>query len=359
MTDTTAEAAPVRVLDLQWIEFRGKGSEYFRIWIVNLALTILTLGVYGAWAKVRTWRYFYANTYIAGHSFDYHASPVRILIGRAIAVTLLVAYGLSISISPKLLIGWFIVFIVALPWLAVASMRFNARNTSYRNIRFNFKGTYGEAFAVYILWSLVGAVTLGILIPRARKAVDYFYVNNHTYGGRRFNTYFSNWAIYGIYLLVLVALILLAGAVGAAAVYIGHGAPVAAQAAPAPPPMPRPAEFAVMGAVAALYLSIGIAVRTLIYNLAIGNALLDGRHELRAKLSVFRMIWIVLSNAVLTLATLGLFYPWAMVRLAKYRRSRTGIVIDGNLDEFTADVAATQSAVGEEIASFFDFDFGL
>jgi len=38
--------------------FTGKGGEYFRIWIVNICLTILTLGIYSAWATVRTRRYF-------------------------------------------------------------------------------------------------------------------------------------------------------------------------------------------------------------------------------------------------------------------------------------------------------------
>ena len=32
------------------IVFTGKASEYFGIWIVNVLLTILTLGIYSAWA---------------------------------------------------------------------------------------------------------------------------------------------------------------------------------------------------------------------------------------------------------------------------------------------------------------------
>ncbi|MEM9624119.1 MAG: DUF898 family protein, partial [Pseudomonadota bacterium] len=36
------------------LSFTGDGTEYFRIWIVNLTLTLLTLGIYSAWAKVRT-----------------------------------------------------------------------------------------------------------------------------------------------------------------------------------------------------------------------------------------------------------------------------------------------------------------
>ena len=44
------------------LEFRATGAEYFRIWIVNLLLTIITLGIYSAWAKVRRLRYFYGST---------------------------------------------------------------------------------------------------------------------------------------------------------------------------------------------------------------------------------------------------------------------------------------------------------
>ena len=63
-------------------EFTGDAHEFFRIWIVNLALTILTLGIYSAWAKVRKLRYFYAHTRIAGESFEYRGRPIAILLGR-------------------------------------------------------------------------------------------------------------------------------------------------------------------------------------------------------------------------------------------------------------------------------------
>ena len=42
--------------------FTGNASEYFGIWIVNLLLSIVTFGIYTAWAKVRRLRYFYGNT---------------------------------------------------------------------------------------------------------------------------------------------------------------------------------------------------------------------------------------------------------------------------------------------------------
>ena len=51
-------------------EFHGQATEYFKIWIVNVLLTVLTLGIYSAWAKVRTMRYFYGHTVLDNSSFD-------------------------------------------------------------------------------------------------------------------------------------------------------------------------------------------------------------------------------------------------------------------------------------------------
>ena len=58
-------------------EFTGSGSEYFRIWIVNTLLTVVTLGIYSAWAKVRRLRYFYGSTQLAGSTFEYHGQGQR------------------------------------------------------------------------------------------------------------------------------------------------------------------------------------------------------------------------------------------------------------------------------------------
>ena len=65
--------------NIQYFHFTGTGGEYFRIWIVNLILSILTLGIYSAWAKVRTNRYFYGNTQVGNTGFEYHAKPLAIL----------------------------------------------------------------------------------------------------------------------------------------------------------------------------------------------------------------------------------------------------------------------------------------
>ena len=47
-------------------QFKGRAGEYFRIWIVNTLLSVVTLGVYSAWAKVKRLRYFYGSTFLDG-----------------------------------------------------------------------------------------------------------------------------------------------------------------------------------------------------------------------------------------------------------------------------------------------------
>ena len=64
------------------LAFTGNTGEYFKIWIVNVFLTVLTLGIYSAWAKVRNKRYFYGNTLLDGAAFEYHATGRQLLPGR-------------------------------------------------------------------------------------------------------------------------------------------------------------------------------------------------------------------------------------------------------------------------------------
>lgn len=48
------------------VQFNGDARDYFRVWLVNALLTIVTFGIWSAWAKVRTQRWFYGHTQIGG-----------------------------------------------------------------------------------------------------------------------------------------------------------------------------------------------------------------------------------------------------------------------------------------------------
>ncbi|HEX6720272.1 MAG TPA: DUF898 family protein, partial [Burkholderiaceae bacterium] len=83
------------------MRFTGSGSEYFRIWIVNLLLILVTVGLYYPFAKVRRLRYFYGNTKLGGEEFDFHGNPWKMLRGFLLMAALLGAYGLATNVSPR------------------------------------------------------------------------------------------------------------------------------------------------------------------------------------------------------------------------------------------------------------------
>lgn len=107
---------------MQAVKFEGNGTEYFKIWIVNILLTILTIGLYYPWAKVRNKRYFYANTTLEGRSFEYHATGRQLLVGYLIAMTLLIVYIGTQKVSPIGSLIVLLVFFAGLPWDRMAEL---------------------------------------------------------------------------------------------------------------------------------------------------------------------------------------------------------------------------------------------
>src|SRR5580704_1464163 len=132
MENTTQSSSPQPAVPHapQPLRFNGNGAEYFGIWIVNLLLTIVTLGIYSAWAKVRRLQYFYRHTELAESSFDFHGSPIRILIGRLIALAMLLAYNASVRLQSRMIFVVLLALAVVMPWLLRNSFRFRLYNTS-------------------------------------------------------------------------------------------------------------------------------------------------------------------------------------------------------------------------------------
>ena len=190
--------------------FEGKASEYFGIWIVNLLLSIVTLGIYSAWAKVRRKKYFYNNTLIENVGFDYHAKPISILKGRLIAVVLLIVA----AINPILQSLVFLLIFLALPWLVVRGSIFNSRNSSHRGLRFDFTGTVGKAVGVFIGLPLLTIITFGLAAPYAAHEKNQFLMNNYRFGLSQFDMKRVVKGFYKVYFFMFAIPILLLFIVG-------------------------------------------------------------------------------------------------------------------------------------------------
>lgn len=347
----------------QRMSFAGSGAEYFRIWIVNVMLSIVTLGIYSAWAKVRAYKYLYGSTSVAGASFDYHARPLAILKGRLIAIGLVLAYLFGAMALPGLDVGILLVIGLLTPFLVVRSRMFNLRNTSYRNIRFGFAPAYGDAYVSIIGYGVLAFVTLGIMFPYAHYRRNRMLIDNTRYGSLEWHLDATGRGFYARYLWVsafaLVALVLLfallpdvfdvntnpegvteAGDPGAT-----NGSRIVRLLAPA---------FAAV----MIYLLILGGLRALIIRYTLDNTRI-GEHRLRCEWGIPRLLYIYATNIIAIVLSLGLLIPWATVRKQRYQLNNTWIDLEGDLDEIIARQADEVSALGDEIGEAFDIDLGL
>jgi uncharacterized membrane protein YjgN (DUF898 family) len=390
---TTDDARPSQ--DLAF-DFTGNGWEYFKIWIVNILLTILTLGIYSAWAKVRTEQYFYGNTLLDGASFRYTAKPMTILKGRLIAVATFVVFSLAQEFMPPLALIMIAAFLIALPAIIVRAMAFKLGNSVHRNVAFGFRRSYKQAYAVFlgptlalvVLVAVFGfgvqamgggengsaAVGIGIAmlayllgIPFFNYLASSFYVNNSRYGDSDF-AYAGGaggfYKLYGMTLLIaLLAMVAIGLAVGAVA---GESLAMLNQVRAAGGEVDGGQAIMLLMSQGALLLVL-VPAYTLIFayfqakrfNLIYGNSVLADNYGFRAALRTGGLAWLYLSNMLLIVITLGLAIPWAKVRTARYHLDNLAFVAADDLNRFAAAQQERVSALGDEFGEVFDLEVGI
>lgn len=335
-------------------EFSGRAGEYFGIWFVNLLLSIVTLGIYSAWAKVRTERYFYGHTRLAGASFEYLASPIAILKGRLIAYAFVIALSLAARFSLGLYAALFVLLFALMPAIVVWSLRFRARNSAWRGVNFRFDAHAGEAYGPFMGWPILAFLTAWLLYPVMSMRQQQFVADAHRFGKERFRFEGLVGAYYMPFLIVLGCGIV--GVFGFVGLAVGTAfASGGAQAAQ--PPM------WIFAMTAVLYLgffALGIFLRVRYANLFWKNTQL-GDHRFESTLRARDMMWIYFSNLVAIVCTIGLAVPWAMVRLARYRAEHFALVAHGSLDGFVAEAGGNTGATGAELVDALDvgLDFGI
>lgn len=354
------DANPITPPPPERIVFTGNAVEYFKIWIVNILLTILTLGIYAAWAKVRKRRYFCANTRVFGHTFEYLADPLKILYGNLIVVGLFMVLSLSQIISPFLYAGLALLFAVAVPWFIVRALAFNARNTAWRGLRFNFTGRYGDSARAFLLWPLLVPFTFGLIFPLVAKKQKEFVVNHSAYGTTPFSFAGRTGDFYRIYgIAVLFFLPLIIGYFAFIAMMVMQGIK---DGGPGMQPPPDPATLGMGGLFILAGLPFAIAgtfyLRSRIFNYVWNRTTLAG-NRFAATMRARDLFLLHVVNALVTLVTFGLMHPWAAVRSAAYQLRCLELHPAGNIDAFVAAAQPPVGALGEAASDFFDLDLGF
>lgn len=332
-------------------EFGGSAAEYFRIWIVNLFFTLVTLGIYSAWAKVRKKRYFYGATRFDGDSFDYFARPKAILKGRIVAVVLFLIYAFAIELFPQARYALWALLAGALPWLVVRAFSFNARNSAYRGLRFDFSASAKEAAWFCVRMIAVLILTTGLAFPWVMARYKAFVVSHHAFGATRFGCELPARAFFGIYIrggLMLFALLVPLFALMGYAFSRQDLPEYVAWAAYVLPIV------AVYAAYTVVYAYTNARATNLQWNSTFGPGV-----RFSSTLGALKLARLYLGNIVAVGCTAGLLIPWAVIRTLRYRFENFAMVLEGNLVHEANPALARVGAIGQEMGDIFNLDLGL
>ncbi|WP_156819173.1 YjgN family protein [Psychrobacter lutiphocae] len=390
---------------MKQVKFNGSGDEYFKIWIVNVLLSIVTFGIYYPWAKVRTRRYFYANTEYAGRFFDYHATGKQLFLGYLIGVVILIVIQVISFIVPAASIILPIVLFAVIPWIVWRSLQFNMRMTSFSNVRFGFIGQLKTAYFVYMLLPILGYLAvIGLIVIGFGSMTGFSGISGST-----------DFSPIGVLVFILASIFALVLSVYMAGLFIkksteyqightkfGQGrflidvdtktfAKIALKtgliamatvgvfvlifglifgsvvAGSIDDPENVLAMFGfIFGFMIAYFGFIAASLFIAAYSYSrqrqyiFANTTLDERIHFKSTVAAKSYFVVLITNMLLVLFSAGLATPWAKVRVAQYLADNTWIDADDmDINQYLTNKQNEQSAIGEEIGDVLDIDINI
>ena len=389
----TAAQGQMQTLD---VRFTGSGSEYFRIWIVNLLLTLVTFTLYVPFARARRIAYFQNNTLVGGNPLGFHADAWKMFRGYLLMLLLGVGYWAVSNFQPGL--TWIALAVFAVLWPALwrASLQFRLRNTSWRGVRLSFMGDLKSAYLcmlpfflpalVFVLFlpaieadeevaseaarsgmAVIGVVMLAFfaLMPwlfarmKRYQHSGYAFAQERTQlkvGAGRFYALFAKTSAVSIGAGLLVGAVLFLGVMLALGGAQSVGALAGGRAGFA-------GALVTVLAVGLIYLLLplvsmpyfGARLQNLLWN-GTQSPKIGFQSELRFR-DLFR---VTLVNWLLIVVTLGFYWPFAKVRTARLKLEALSLEVQGPVDEWIAKAQRSNPGVlGDAAGDFFGIDMGL
>lgn len=153
------------------VTFHGEGAKLFGIYIVNILLTLVTLGLYYPWARAALLKYLYEESEFEGSRFTFHGTGKEMFIGfiKAIGIFLglyCILFGAAVTRNMTItLIGvavFYIGFLLLIPIAIHGALRYRTSRSSWRGIHFGYRGDRKEFLNMFIVGSLITLCTFGI-----------------------------------------------------------------------------------------------------------------------------------------------------------------------------------------------------
>ena len=396
VTDNGSGADAAGVSDTQDLDIRftGSGSEYFRIWIVNLLLILVTLTLYLPFARARRMAYFQNNTLVGGDPLGFHADPWKMFRGYLLVLVLGLGYWGVSNFLPHL--SWVALLVLAVLWPALwrASLQFRLRNTSWRGVRMAFVGDMRSAYLAMLPFFIPalafalllpdlgegdevsdevaqqavivgGLVTLGFLafMPWLWARIKRYQHGGYAFAQERTRLEVGAGGFYSLFFKVLgvslglgVVLVLVAGVL---AIVLGASLAVLSNMSGEHSALLTftPVIFFVLFYLA-VPLVVGSYMTSRMQNLLWSNTR-SSNIRFGSDLRLMPLFKLNAVNWLLIALTLGLYWPFAAVRSARIRLEAMRLEVDGDVQAWVGAQQRSSGVVGDAAGDFFGIDMGL
>jgi uncharacterized membrane protein YjgN (DUF898 family) len=191
------------------LKFDGQGAQFAIIVLTNLVLTLLTLGIYAAWGKVKSRQYIASHMIFTGHRFQYTGTGMELFLGYVkflCAMVLLISTMVGMAFIHPLLPQVVILLLIPLGGYAVyASLNYRLTRTSWRGLTLGLEEDqawkYGFSVLVGYLFSLI---TLGLYFPVYENRLYSQIINNMRFGSLQFKYTGKAGDVYATYILSVI-----------------------------------------------------------------------------------------------------------------------------------------------------------
>jgi len=361
-SETAVPAAAAGPPPIRRLSFHGDGGTLLDLYILNILLTLATLGVYFAWLKTNVRKYLLAQIEFEGDRFAWHGTGKELLVGylKVGAVFLVLSaaswvirffWGNPVTEAILSLVSN-VVVLVLLPIGMVGARRYRFSRIAWRGIRFSFRGQAKQFMRVFIGGVLLSGITFGLYYPVFQHNVRRYLVG-HTY----FGTVPFSYDGHGRDLLRRFMLM----AVLSVLIFVGGFMLAGFLIAALPGGFSR--LFAGAVGIVALVLALGlnwfwfVAWRQRYYweHTTFSTA------RFRSTVTTLRLIGLTVPNLLLLVFTIGLALPWVLIRSVRF--GFANVTLEGalNLEAIQQDAQAA-SAAGEALGQFLEvgvLDFDL
>jgi uncharacterized membrane protein YjgN (DUF898 family) len=176
--------------------FHGQGGELFVLLLKNILLTMLTFGIYSAWAKTERRRYTWSHTEVHGNRLVYTGTGnelfvayLKVCLGYLVLFSIATVVGWiagkSAQVAVQGLFGFAILGLI--PFAVYWSRAYLLSRTQWRGIRFGLVVGAGRYARTFFLGYLATILTLGIYGPFVATELRRQITNNSRFGSQPFH----------------------------------------------------------------------------------------------------------------------------------------------------------------------------